>query len=459
MTSTSPPPRPVRLSPLEQSLIALDSPPVVAHTGSLALFERPDQPVTAASLAEHIESVLGPRSKYRHRVRHGIGGPHWVPVPRLDAAAHIHEHHLADLPAGPTHPAAFGSPRGQPQAQALSTLETLVAQRQPMPLDRRAPLWEIDLIRGLPRGGFALFTRTHLALVDGDTTPDLLHLLLSGARHDPDPVPARPVSRRPAAEPGEPLLDLRTVGSHLVKGLGIVLRTARSAGTVPASPLNVEVGPHRQYAVSRTRLSQYRRIATACRHTVNDVLLTVLAGALRTWLLHEGTYLMPSLRVLTAQSIHGRDGNVLTDVLVDLPVGEPNPLMRLHQTSYAVGQAVTGLLAVPAAQLTDLAGFAPSTMHTLAARLATQVSRRLFNTMIINAPGPRQARYVMGARLGANYPVIPLSPWQGLSIGVTSYRGQIHVGFTTDAGALPDVHGLAAAVPGSLAALAAAAGE
>ncbi len=191
--------------------------------------------------------------------------------------------------------------------------------------------------------------------------------------------------------------------------------------------------------------------------SVNDVVLTVLAGALRTWLLGRGASVTPTTRVraLVPVSVvttpdtedNGYDlapsaesfGTSVDGHLVDLPVGEPNPVLRLHQVSYQTSPHREGGRAVGARDLVDLAGFAPPTLHSLGVRVAGGLSRRYFNLLVTNVPGPQQAMYAAGSRLAGAYPVIPLSQGHALAVGITSYDGTVFVGLNADRDALYDV--------------------
>jgi WS/DGAT/MGAT family acyltransferase len=149
----------------------------------------------------------------------------------------------------------------------------------------------------------------------------------------------------------------------------------------------------------------------------------------------------------------GAPGNRVSSYLVDLPVGEPNPVMRLHQISYAMkGHKDTGQ-AVGADAIINVAGFAPPTLHSLGARVGSSLSRRLFNVVVTNVPGPQFPLYAAGARLLATYPVVPLAKGQAVSIGLTSYDGGVYYGLNADRDAMPDIDVLTQCITDSLAEL------
>jgi hypothetical protein len=195
--------------------------------------------------------------------------------------------------------------------------------------------------------------------------------------------------------------------------------------------------------------------------TVNDVILATLAGALRAWLLTRGEPVRPSslLRALVPMSVRSDDGvtsplgSGVSSILVDLPTGEPSPLMRLHQVAYQTRAHREGGQAVDARAIAGIAGFAPPTLHSLGARVASGLSRRLFNLVVTNVPGPQQPLYLDGSRMLASYPVIPLAKGQALSVGLTSYDGGVYYGLASDRYAMPDLDVLGQCVVEALAEL------
>jgi WS/DGAT/MGAT family acyltransferase len=208
------------------------------------------------------------------------------------------------------------------------------------------------------------------------------------------------------------------------------------------------LGRQRRVAVARADLGDLKKIRKAHGGTVNDVLLTVVTGALREWLLSRGEPIVvgTSVRALVPVSMRDEDaaaGNRVSSYLVDLPVGEPNPRVRLTRLSYAMrGIALHGQ-SVGADSLIALTGFAPPTLHALGARAARGLSRRLFNLVVTNVPGPQLPLYAAGSRMLEVFPVVPLARGQGLSIGMTSYDGRVFFGLNADREGVGDVDVLA----------------
>ncbi len=195
-----------------------------------------------------------------------------------------------------------------------------------------------------------------------------------------------------------------------------------------------------------TDLDDYRKVRSRLTRgnyaedvSVNDVVLATISGAFRSWLLtrgepvHSGT----TVRAMVPVSVYDGDqrtrlGSGLKACFVDLPVGEPGASMRLHQIAFAMRQQMEGGQAVGAESIAGLAGFAPPTLHSLGARLGSAVSRRLFNVVITNVPGPQHALYAGDAKMLSTYPVMPLAKGQALSIGLTSYDGGVYYGLNAD---------------------------
>jgi diacylglycerol O-acyltransferase len=132
-------------------------------------------------------------------------------------------------------------------------------------------------------------------------------------------------------------------------------------------------------------------------------------------------------------------GSQVAGHLLNLPIGESSPVVRLHQVSYALKAHKETGRAVEAQRLLHVAGFAPTTFHALGSRVAAEQSPRTFNLVVTNVPGPQFPLFASGARMLESYPVQPLLPGHALAIGVTSYDGSVYFGLNADRDALPDV--------------------
>jgi WS/DGAT/MGAT family acyltransferase len=258
--------------------------------------------------------------------------------------------------------------------------------------------------------------------------------------------------------------DLRQTAAKTAETVGgVVNALGTAARPTPRSPLNRTIGPHRRVAMLATDLADYRRIRShllaayqpggggvpaPITVTINDIVLATLAGGLRSWLLTRGVAVPPAgvVRALVPMSVRVSDpssagalGSRVASLLVDLPTGEPSPLVRVHQIAYQTKAHRDTGQAVDAPAIAGIAGFAPPTLHSLGARVASSLSRRLFNLVVTNVPGPQLPLYLDGSRLLSTYPVIPLARGQALSVGLTSYAGGVYYGLNADRDAMPDL--------------------
>ena len=226
----------------------------------------------------------------------------------------------------------------------------------------------------------------------------------------------------------------------------------------PPTPLNVKVGPHRRYTWVDAELSALQRVKDSLGGTVNDAVLAVVAGALGRFLRHrgvdtEGLQLRALVPVLVRGEGHGRAlGSEVAPLWVSLPVGIEDPVRQHAAIRDATAELRDGQEAIGARALTELAGFAPPTIMSQAARL--QQRQRFFNLVITNVPGPQQPLYLLGRRLRALYPVVPLAGNQALGVAVTSYDGRLGFGLLGDYDALADLDTLADMLRTSMDALA-----
>jgi len=456
-----------RLTRLDASFLYLEEPDTPMHVGGVLILEAPPGGVDA--LAALVEARLALVPRYRQRVAEVPGhlaNPVWVDDPDFDIAYHLRRN---------------GLPRPGTEAQLLDLVSRLASR----PLHRRRPLWEMYLVDGLSHGRVAVITKTHPALVDGLSAIDIGQVLLDVEPDAPAPEPAewrpeRPpngaqlvwealdeYARRPSAivdTARSAVTDVRSTAARLTGVAGGLLRTARKTMlAAPHTPLNTTVGRQRRVAVARADLDDVKKVRKVYGGTVNDVLLTVVAGALREWLLSRGEPVVggTSVRALVPVSLQDEDagaGNRVSSYLVDLPVGEPNPRVRLARLSYAMRGIAQHGQSVGADSLIALTGFAPPTLHALGARAARGLSRRLFNLVVTNVPGPQFPLYAAGSRMLEVFPVVPLARGQGLSIGMTSYDGRVFFGLNADRDGVGDVDVLADLIEQEVAALVEATG-
>jgi len=463
-----------RLTSLDASFLYLEESTTPMHVGSVMVFQPPDEGFDYDRLVSLITNRIAFVPRYRQRIREVPGrlaNPVWVDDVDFDITYHVRRSAL-------------------PRPGSDDQLQEFVARVQPKRLDRGRPLWEVYLVEGLAEGRFALVTKTHQALVDGINAVDIAHVIVDGESDREELVND---IWRPARKPSDVELitsalveavhrpsqvvenvrggvsDVKAAGERVLSALGTFASTvARTAARpAPISPLNAEIGEARRYVMVGTDLEDYRKVRSRLTRghysdnvTINDVVLATISGALRTWLLTRGesVHNATTVRAMVPVSVYDTDdatrlGNRVTACFVDLPVGEPGALMRLHQIAFAMRQQMEGGQAVGAESLAGLAGFASPTLHSLGARLGMAMSRRLFNVIITNVPGPQQPLYAGDALMLSTYPVMPLARWQAVSIGLTSYDGGVYFGLNGDRAAMPDLDVLGQCLVDSLAEL------
>ena len=231
----------------------------------------------------------------------------------------------------------------------------------------------------------------------------------------------------------------------------------------PETPLNVEIGPHRRYAVVRQQLADYKEVKDALGGTVNDVVLTVVSGALAEWLHSRGIRTEGlEMRALVPVSVRTKAqrnslGNQLTVMRGPLPVYIEDPVARLRFVREAMDGLKESKQAVGAATLAAVNSLAPPTVLAQASRL--NFSTRLFNLLVTNIPGPQVPLYVLGRELQDLFPLAFLPQHHALAIAIMSYNGGLDYGLLGDYDAMPDIDLVAEGIEASLAQLLAAARE
>jgi diacylglycerol O-acyltransferase len=460
---------PDRLSALDSTFLHLeDDSTAHMHVASVMVFE--GKAPTPQELVDHILSRLHLVPRYRQRLAYvplGQGRPVWTDDPHFNPRYHIRHTAL---------------PRPADDAALKALAGRLFSQR----LDRSKPLWEIWLVQRMAGGRFALIAKTHHALVDGISGVDITTVLFDTApeplatSRSPLPWAARPLPGS-AKLLGEALLERTTVPAEMTRGARALLRAPRRAAKqlkdglvsigattlaginapAPPSPFNVDIGPHRRYTFVDGDLAQFKAIKDALGGTLNDVVLASVSLALGRYLRArghstEGLVLKAMVPVsVRADSQRGALGNQVAAMWAPLPVGVEDPIDCLRQISGEMESLKESGQAVGAQVLVNLAGFAPPTILSQAARL--QARQRFFNLVVTNVPGPQFPLYLLSRRLQVLYPVVPLARRQALGIAVMSYDGHLGFGLLADYDALPGLEGLARDLRWAIAALARAA--
>ncbi len=454
-----------RITSLDASFLHLEKAGARLHVASVTIFEGPAP--TWDELRAHVEARLHLVPRFRQRLAEvplDQGRPVWVDDPHFNLRYHLRH---AGLPA----------PGSEEQ------LKNLAGRLFAQPLDRTKPLWELSLVDGLWDGQFALVAKSHHALVDGELSVDITRVLFDTEPDAaPPPGPSTPWVARPLPTPAQllsdALLERATQPRELRRSARAVLRGPRRlvqgtrerlqasgalafAGLEPAppTPLNVKVGPHRRYTWVDAELGELRAIKDSLGGTVNDAVLAVVAGALGRYLRHRRVDTRDLvLRALVPISVRSDDpehASVVAPLNAPLPVGIEDPVEQYRAIRDATSVLEGTREAIDARTLTELAGFASPTIMSQAARL--QPSQRFHNLVVTNVPGPQFPLYLLGRRLRALYPVVPITGRQALGIAVMSYDGRMGFGLLADYDALADVDVLASELREAIDALAAGA--
>jgi diacylglycerol O-acyltransferase len=486
-----------QLSAIDATFLYMETPYSYGHVSSVSIYDRPTPDYNAYDAYRRvIQSRLGVLEPLRRRLVKDpldLDLPYWVIDPNFDLNFHVR--HL-----------------GLPPPGDLSQLQTQVARLASRPLDLNKPLWESYVIDGLPDNRFALFTKMHHATVDGAAGAELLGLITDlepGAERPELNVPLKPAERLPssnellrkgaiglALQPAKMIRyqtklirDLaESTRSHGVRSVldvvgrmipGQAGQTMRSwaieehegapevpIASAPHTSFNGSIGPHRRFEARSVPLSDVKVLKTATGATVNDVVMALCAGALRTWLEEKGE--LPEVPLVSMVPVSIRTGeeedpwtNRVSAIFTDIPTNEADPLARLQRMHEAMAKGKEQFEMMPADLLSELSQAAPPALAIRASRIASRMrlGSRLslpFNLVISNVPGPRQPVYLDQAPLVHYYPVSTLVEGQGLNITVQSYLNTLDFGLVGCSDLVPDLERLADLVVEELGTLSAA---
>jgi diacylglycerol O-acyltransferase / wax synthase len=464
-----------QLTALDQQFLALEDSRHVGHVGALAVLDPSTAPGGTLTL-EDLQLLIAERlplvPPFRWRlvtVPFDLDYAYWLDDAGFDLDFHVRE--LA-LPPG----------------AADEKLAEQVARIFARPLDRAHPLWEIYLIHGLPEGRVAVMSKIHHAVIDGISGNEIMGALLDltpEGRERPDTFTEPPdlppsdvgmLARGVLGVPRYPLRLLRSIPKALpnvgevpqlanIPGMGLAGRLAAGiqgllgGGRVvgqrdlvpPRTSFNGRISPHRRYAFGQLSLDEVKAVKNAYGVTVNDVIVSVCAGAVRRWLLEHDELPADPLVAQIPVSVRrereqGTYGNRILLMTAPLFTNEPDPIRRLQRTHDALVEMKERHRALPAELLQDANEFIPPALFSRAARLtfslATGPGRPAWNLVVSNVPGPQFPLYMAGAKLEANYPISVITDGMGLNITVMSYLGRLDFGIVADREQMPDLWSL-----------------
>ena len=454
-----------RLTPLDASFLHVETPNAHMHVAwAASLSAHPTRPrPTVRSLRSAVSGRLALLPRFRQRIAMdplGVAEPRWVDDADFDIRRHVVRLGRAD------------------EVLSRDRFAELCDAVLSKPLHRGHPLWELHLAPQLEDGSLGLVCKLHHAMVDGKSAVEVATLLFDV---DADAEPPEPVEWFPQPEPSGARLTIEALGERgseplraargLVRLAGnprtsgnrigdTLRRTALAVGEdllrpAPSSFLNTEIGPRRTLQRARLARSQVDRVRAHCGATINDVCLTVVAGALRELSLERSRAPL-GLKAMVPVSVRGDDeaadlGNRITFAFIELPVDVFSPLRRLEAVQAQTRAFKRSGRPAGTQALVNAIGLLPIAMRKRAAQV--MASQRAYNLVVSNIPGPPCSVYMLGAELREAYPVVPLSEKHALSIGIFSYGEHLHFGIYADPDALPESAHLGGAIAASFRAL------
>jgi WS/DGAT/MGAT family acyltransferase len=442
------------LSAQDASFLMSESPNTFMHVAGIQIFERgglstEDGGIDFESIKKSTAAVLHRIPRYRQKLQWTplLGQPVWVDDANFNLNYHMRH---TSLPR----------PGGREQLRRLAA--RVMAQQ----LDRDRPLWEMWVVEGLEGDRFAILSKVHHCMIDGMSGVDLAQILLSlTPEHTIAEAPRFVPRRRPgaaellrdetlrrAALPLRAVQDLSALRretddlSAELAARGRAVAGLLGWAVTPASetPINGEHGPHRRFEWLAMPLVDVKAVRKAAGCSLNDVVLTTVAGALREYLADRGADpAQLDFRVAAPVSVRreedrGTLGNKVSSWILRLPLGESTPRARLESIHEATQELKSSRQAMGVETIMEMAEWTPPVLLSL----GSQAVSGPINSIVTNVPGPQFPLYLLGARMLEMYPVVPLLPNMGLGIALFSYDGQLFWGFNADYDLVPDAERL-----------------
>jgi WS/DGAT/MGAT family acyltransferase len=444
------------LSGLDAGFLYLEAAGTPMHVGSLMLIESPRTRSADfhRDLVAHLAERL-PRAPALRRVLQAapleLGHPMWREAETIDLEHHVQRRRL---------------PKPGTERQLMGLVGRLHAQM----LERDRPLWQFVVIEGLASGLVGLYSKIHHAVLDGQGGVALAQALLDlepqkrARRNAAEVAPAASPRRRDVARTAlranvqqllkllravPPVLKLanEAQGDSMLSRLrGGIGRLRESVLIAPRTPFNRQVSAQRSFAATSLPLDAVKRIARASGASLNDVVMSLCAGALRRYLSARDE--LPSKPLVAAMPISlrtsgdGESNNQVSMVQCPLPTDRADPIERLQAVSESTAGIKQRVAAVRGLIPTDFPGLAAPFWASGLSRLWARgrVAERLpplANLAISNVPGPPVPLYLAGARVVEYYPVSIVTHGLGLNITVQSYAGRLEFGLTACREAVP----------------------
>ncbi|MEU9859306.1 wax ester/triacylglycerol synthase family O-acyltransferase [Streptomyces sp. NPDC047971] len=433
------------LAPLDLAFWHLESSDHPMHLGALAHFGPLPAHGDPSSVLHLLASRAAAIPRLRMKVRDvllPVGGAAWTTDQRFDVRRHVREVAL-------------------PGADFAAEAAGLAGELMERPVERGLPPWEMYLLTGAPDGSFAVLVKLHHALADG-----MRAVAIGAGIFDEIAATRRYGGRRARAVPPRSWLPgpgrimgaarerIEDIGRAVEVGASVVGQSFLRAGRIDVrtpSALAAHSSGTRRVATAVLDLDRVHQVRRAHGGTANDVLLAVVAGALRRWLDGRGEPLPADPRALVPVSRRrpgspAGNGNSLSGYLLTLPVTDPDPATRLASVRRDMDRNKADGPMRGAGAVALLADQLPPLAHRFGAPLASGAARLLFDLLVTNVPLPRSALSLGGAPLSALFPMAPLARGQSLAVAMSPYAGRVHVGLVADGKAVPDIEELAGAL-------------
>jgi len=443
-----------RLSGLDASFLYFETSTQLLHVCGLIVLDTTSMPdgYTFASMKERMDARVSTVPEFRRKLRRvplDLDHPVWVDHTDFDVDRHVHR-------------MALPAPGGDAE------LAELCGHLAGQPLDRSRPLWEMWIIEGLAeKDRIAVFAKMHHATVDGMSGMSLLAHLCSLEPDTPATEPGEIDTDRPgqvellaramvrtAARPVQAAKLLAPTVGALTGSIGRARRGTSMAAPfrAPRTVFNGTITGRRSIAFVDLSLDDIKAVKNATGSTVNDVLLSICGGALRSYLEGRGELPTSSLVATVPVSVRDESGapgsNQVSALFAKLATDEPDSLARLKTVSDGNRAAKEHQKAIPASALQEWAELAAPKTFGVAVRMYSGLRLPekhpvVHNLVISNVPGPPVPIYFVGARVEAMYPLGPIFHQAGLNITVISSNGKVHVGLIACPDQMPDLDELA----------------
>ena len=446
-----------RMSFLDSTYLAMEDRNSHFHVAGVLIFDGgtlvENGSVNVDLIKEFIRSKLHLIPRYRQIIMTVPfdGHPVWVDDDHFDLDYHVRH---TSLP----------SPGTTEQLQAVTA--RIFSQK----LDRFRPLWEIWVVEGLAEDKFALIAKVHHCMIDGMASVDLLQVLLNFwpsleieeyPEFEPRPAPTRAelLSDEVGRRVRQPLDLVKGAAGLLMGGDATEELTHRARAVskalgagwlhnVEETPINPHIGPNRRFLWTTMPLEEVKEVKNKLGGTVNDVVLATVAGAVRQFLLDRGTETEDlEFRIMAPVSVKSDDeaGSTVAMWLLDLPIGLEKAVDRFKDIGGKTAEMKESDQALGASLLVQAGSWTPTTLLTMAARVAS-TNIRPFNMTVTNVPGPQIPIYLLDSQLEVQYPMVPLWSTHGLGVALFSYNWQLAWGIVADAEAVPDAEAFVKAI-------------